>query len=38
MLEMERTGQRGRVANRSGRNVLDGEKFMSSMYVENKAR
>ena len=38
MLEVESTGQLGRVANRSGQNVFDAEELIRCQYLENEAR
>ena len=37
MLEVEPSGQRGRMANRSGRNVLEAEKNSRRLRLDNQA-
>jgi len=37
-LEVELTGQRGRVATRIGQNVLEAEKTLRCQHLENQAR
>ena len=37
MMEVELTGQRGRVATRSGRNVAEDEKKLRRQYLDNQA-
>jgi len=37
VLEVELTGQRGRVATRGGRNTLEAEKLVRRQYLENQA-
>ena len=34
----KKTGQRGRMATRSGQNVTEAEKLTSSIYLDNQAR